>query len=420
MIDRRVDPGLRADVRAELEKTYKRSVITPANLVPETRRLPSRSLALDYIMGGEGYPFGAMTRLWGGWSTGKSTAIFNAFWSAQNYGDQRADRLDYLAQVAKMSGETKLGKRMLDEAKRVRGTKLTCFYVCTEKVFDKDLPESLGVKLDQEHFEVAFTRRIEEIGQIVQRALGAYNVVAVDSTTGTMSLDELATDKGEVKGVEDASNTVGMTRARKWGYNMDWWQDRIGPDNVLIFTSQIQAKMGQKTMAQAQMEQSPGGEKLNHEPGVILHFMNGARLKRRSDGGLVAYDSKGGEAGAFGRTESAGREVVVRCDKNKYGRSERTSLHQYDRLAMRWDWVHEYEKLAKYLHVAKRTTANSSWYLLPDGSRTQSLRQAILNDPLLRRQIEDRVYRCAADPVYEDSILRDGPGEPMLQLVESA
>lgn len=420
MIDRRVDPALRASVRAELEKTYKRDVIMPVGLVPAQRRLPSRSLALDYIMGGEGYPFGCMTRLWGGWSTGKSTAIFNAFWSAQNYGDQRAARLEYLAPIAKMSGEPKEAKRMLEEAKRVRGNKLTCFYVCTEKIFDRDLPESLGVSLDQEHFEIAFTRRIEEIGQIVQKALGAYNVVAVDSTTGTMSLDELATDKGEQKGVEDASNTVGMTRARKWGYNMDWWQDRIGPENILIFTSQIQAKMGQRTMAQAQMEQSPGGEKLNHEPGIILHFMNGSRLKRKPDGALVAYDSKGADSGAFGRAESAGREVVVRCDKNKYGRSERTSLHHYDRIAMCWDPIHEYEKLAKYLRVVERSSEKSSWYVLPDGARTQSLRQAIIGDPLLRRQIEDRVYRCASDPAYENEILRDGPGEPMLQLVESA
>lgn len=419
MNHRIVDPARRESVRAQLQKEYKREVLHAGNHTGGiVRRLDSGSLALNYIMGGGGYPFGIMTRLWGAFSSGKSIAIYKAFHSAQHYGEINHARLLYLAQVAKMEGDIKAAKKLNDEAKRVQGTKLKCMLISTEGELDLSLLESYGVSLKKDDFEIAYSRRIEDIGHIVSQALGAYHVVAVDSTSGTMSIDELATSQGAVKTVEDAANNTGQNRARKWGYCMDWWQDRISPDNVLLFTSQIQQKSGNSYSRQV-AEQAPGGEKLNHEPGVVLHFMKGSRLKRRPDGGLEQIGDKGGQVGAFGKTESAGVEVIVECTKNKFGRAERKSLHHFDRTIAQWDWVHEYEKLAKYMRVVDRTSVKSSWYKLPDGSTTQSLRQAVINDPVLRRQIEDRVYRCAADPVYEDEILAGGY-EPMLELVESA
>lgn len=209
---RGVDPSLREEVRKQLIADYGEHAIMPGNRMPPVRRLPSRSLALDYIMGG-GYPFGMMTRFWGGYSTGKSTMIFNAFWAAQNFGMLRYARLSYLASIARMAGDSKDAKKLDEQAKRERdqyADGLKCYYVCTEKVFDQKLAETLGVKLDQDHFEITFSRRIEAIGESVSKALLAYHVIAVDSTTGTASIEEY----GHKDGIYGESQTTGMTRAR--------------------------------------------------------------------------------------------------------------------------------------------------------------------------------------------------------------
>lgn len=369
------DPSLRDKIRATIEADYGQHTILPGNKVPPVRRLPSRSLAINYVTGG-GYPHGMMTRLWGAFSSGKTSEIFGAMAQGQALG-------------------------------------MSCLYVCTEKVFDESLPVRMGV--DMRKLDLVRERKIEVIGEIVQRALAAYEIVAVDSTTGTMSIDELASGKGEVKEVGDNSETTGMNRARKWGYNMDWWQDRINPENVLIFTSQIQSSIGMSTRQRIAAERAPGGEKLNHEPALILHFMKAQQLKRKADGGLEPIGDSGGESGAFGRKQAAGGEVVVRCDKNKVGKQGRIALLHHDRTIADFDRLHEYEKLAKYFGVVQRSGGpNSSWYLLPDGGKAQSIRRAIEESPELARRIEDVVLRCARDPEYEDMLLRGGPIEEMV------
>ena len=369
------DPTLRDKIRASIESDYGQHTMLPGNRIAPIRRLPSRSLAMNYLTGG-GYPYGMMTRLWGAFSSGKTSEIFGVFAQAQAMGQ-------------------------------------SCLYVCTEKVFDSALAERMGVNLSKGKFELVMNRRIEVIGEIVQRALAAYEIVAVDSTTGTMSIDELAGGKGEIKEVGDNSQTTGMNRARKWGYNMDWWQDRINPENILIFTSQIQSSIGMSTNQRINHERAPGGEKLNHEPALILHFMKAQSLKRRADGGLEPIGDSGGEKGAFGRAQAAGGEVVVRCDKNKVGKQGRIVLLHHDRTIADFDRLHEYEKLAKYFGVVQRTSTQGSWYYLPDGSKAQSIRRAIEESPELAHQIEQVVLRCARDPEYEEQLLK-GTVEPMV------
>lgn len=377
---RHVDPDLRAKIRASIEADYGQHTMMAGNAIPPVRRLPSRSLALNYIMGG-GYPMGMITRFWGAWSSGKTTEILNTFAQAQAHG-------------------------------------MKCLLVCTEKVFDEALAVRLGVSLKQDDFELVMNRRIETIGDIVQKALGGYHVIAVDSTTGTMTLDELA----HKDGISGEAPTSGMIRAKKWGINLDWWQDRINPENVLLITSQIQSSIGMSTGQRMTGEKAPGGEKLNHEPAVVLHFMKAGRLKRRDDGGLEPVGEEGGDKGVFGNTarfnQPAGGEVVVRCDKNKVGKQGRVALLHHDRSAANFDPLHELEKMAKYFQVVKRSGgANSSWFLLPDGSKAQSIRRAIEESPELARAIEEVVLRCSSDPEFEDRLLRSkgGAGEMMVE-----
>lgn len=412
----RVDPNLRAKIRKQILADYGEHTMLPGNRMPKVRRLDSGSLGLNYIMGGDGYPFGMMTRLWGGFSTGKSTMIFNAFRAAQNFGEGRFKKLMHLADMARVAGQLGEAKKLTEQAKRERmlyADGLKCMYVCTERVFDHRLALSLGVKLDENSLELVMSRRIEEIGDIVQKSLLGYHVIAIDSTTGTMSVEEL----GAKDGIYGESATTGMTRARKWGYNMDWFQDRITPDNVLILTTQIQAMMGMSVLSRAQAERAPGGEKLNHEPAVILHFMRGQQLKRKAGSdALEQVGDKGGEKGAFGKSQAAGSELVVRCDKNKAGISHRVCLLHHDKAAARFDSLHELEKFAKYFKIVKPTKEGSSWWLLPNGEKTQSLRTELEENPALVQEIIDMTTHCAEDPQFEKELLR-GRGGPAEELV---
>ena len=233
-----------------------------------------------------------------------------------------------------------------------------------------------------------------------------------------MSIEELGNEKG-AKTVYDESNTTGMTRARKWGYNMDWWQDRMSPDNVMIFTSQIQSAIGMSARQRVAAEKAPGGEKLNHEPGVILHFMKGGWLKRKDNGGLVEVGEKGGEKGAFGKAQPEGGEVVVHCTKNKTGKDQRRALLHHDKKTSNFDQLFELEKFAKFFKVVQMS--GPSWVVLPDGSKTQSIRSVLEESPDLVHQIEDVVLHCAEDPQYELEILRSrgGPGELLVPALEA-
>jgi RecA/RadA recombinase len=409
---RTVDPSLRDKLRAQIARDYGQHTLLAGNEVPKARRMPTRSLALDYATGG-GYPFGAFTRFWGAFSTGKTKAILNAFWVAQNYDVIRCERLTYLADVAKVAGEAKEAKALREQAKHERelyAGGLKCLFVNSETKPEDAYLQHLGLRTDKDSLEYVESNRIEVIGDIVQQALGAYHVIAVDSTTKGVSLAEL-NDKDGIY-----NDRPGMLRVQKWGRNLDWWSDRMNSDNIVIFSSQIQSKVGMNAAQRIEGEHPPGGMKMQHDPGVVLHFMKGGWLKRKDNGGLEPQGQDGGAKGAFGRAQPAGMEVVVRCDKNKFGRSHRVVLLHDDKRAAQWDALFEYEKFAKYFKVV--AGGSGGWWSLPDGTKSQSLRSAISEDENLRRQVEAVVLRCAEDPRFEDDLLasRNGHGEALVEL----
>ena len=346
-------------------------------------------------------------------SSGKSLSVMNAFWSAQNYDQLIYRKLMHAADLADAEGEPRAAKAFREQAKRERDQYaggLKCLYIAAEKLFDPEYVEELGVRTDEDSLEVVMTTRIEEIGDIVQQALSAYHVIAIDSTTDTISMAEL-NDKDGV-----FNNRLGAARAQKWGQMFDWMRDRISPENVLIYTSQITSRIGMNAQAKIEGEQAPGGKKMEHDSSMTLHFMKGAWLKSKKTGGFESLDKEGGDKGAFGKAEAAGMEVVVRCDKSRISKSHRVALLHHDKAAHQFDPLYDYEKLAKYFKVVQ---TNGSWVVLPDGSKTQQLRPYIEEHPELARQIEDVVLRCASDPQFEKELLRSkgGPGEPILELV---
>jgi hypothetical protein len=241
---------------------------------------------------------------------------------------------------------------------------------------------------------------IETIGDVVQRSLSAYHVIGIDSTTATMSTTELG----------DPNATYGshpMKRAAAWGVNLDWFRAKMTAENCVVLTSHAREKRtGTKSFQAQSAEHAPGGFALNHEPGVILHFMKGGALKRKPNGGLVEVDSdtaKGGaSASAFGKFQPAGGVVVVKCEKNKVGVAGRAVLLHHDKRTGDFDAAHEYEKFASYYRVLPKS---GTWWTLPDGTKTQQLRSTLQESADVRQRIESVVLRCAEDPVYEANLL---------------
>ena len=131
-----VDPALREVIRAKVLADYGEHTMLPGNKMPRPRRLPTGSLALDYVSGG-GYAFAHMSRFWGAYSSGKTLAMFKAFISAQNYGELRYVQLKAMSEMAKLAGELKLAKVFADQAKREREYgSLACLFVNAENLGD--------------------------------------------------------------------------------------------------------------------------------------------------------------------------------------------------------------------------------------------------------------------------------------------
>lgn len=402
-----VEANKRAEVRAKILKDYGESTMLPGNKMPRPRRLPTGDPALDYVTAG-GIPFRNTTRLWGYYSSGKTTALLKMFAAAQNYGEVRHSQLTALAELSMAAGELRQAKLLSDQAKREREFgPLSVLYICPETP-DPKLAAALGVDLKK--IELVPDTVIENIGDIVQRALAAYHVVGIDSTTATISIDEL----GDVNSTHSSHP---MKRAQAWGINLDWFRARMSNENCVILTSHAREKRtGTKSFAAQSAEHAPGGFALNHEPAVILHFMKGGALKRKPDGGLMEVDSdtaKGSAtASAFARFQPAGGVLVVRCDKNKTGVAGRTVLLHHDKATGDFDSLHAYEKFASYYRVLPK---NGSWWTLPDGSKTQQLRSTLAAQPDLRRLIEAVVLRAADDAQWEQARLR-GQTEALVEL----
>jgi RecA/RadA recombinase len=409
-----VDPNLRAQIRAQILADYGEHTMLPGNKMPRPRRLPTGSLALNYVSGG-GYAFGHMTRFWGAYSSGKTLAMVKAFASAQNFGELRYLQLISLAEMCLRIREPRQAKIFKDQAKREREYgKLTCLFVNAERSIDVEHMKRLGVDMDA--LDIIEDSTIEGVGAMVYDCLPAWNVIGIDSTSATMSIDEVVDNKNKQKTIYDETPATGMIRAGKWGINMDWWRARLTRENLIMMTSHATERIGVRQAMGSTPEKPPGGRKLHHEPGLTLHFMKSGDLKRKSNGGLQELDSdsvKGSAtASAFGKFQPAGGVLVVRCEKNKVGVAGRSALLHHDKRTGDFDSLHEYEKFASYFRVLEKS---GSWWTLPDGQKTQQLRMALEKNPDLRARIEAVILRCAEDPVFEASLLA-GQTEALVEI----
>lgn len=399
-----VDPNLRAQIRSKIQADYGEHTILPGGKMPKPRRLPTGSLALDYISGG-GYAFGHMARFWGAMSSGKTLAMFKAFIAAQNFGELRYRQLMAMAELSLRAGDAKQAKVMKDQAKREREYgPLSCLFVNPEKSIDIDHMKRIGIDLDK--LDIVERSTIEDIGKIVYRSLRGYHVIGIDSTTAAMSITEIGDEDDQDNDGDNIYGSYPFRRATSWGINMDWWRSRLTRDNLILLTSHATQKVGVRQSIQGSTpEHPPGGTKLFHEPGLILHFIKSSMLKRKANGGLeeAGDDARGSAtASAFGKFQPAGGMVFVKCDKNKVGVQGRVAVLHHDKRTGDFDLPHEYEKFAAYFRVLAK---NGGWWTLPDGSKTQQIRSILDEQADLRAKIEAVVLRAAEDPEWEARLL---------------
>ena len=395
-----VDPTQRDDVIAQIRKVYDDHTVMKASSMPNVRRLPFEQPALDYISGG-GVPWGRMSRFWGGWGSCKSTSIWNLIANAQNYGAIMNRRLEHEAEIARMSGDKQLADQLHQWAVELGeryADGLECAYLNIENQIDPVYARHCGVDIDR--LEVVNSTRVEDIGTQAELLMRSFHFLAFDSCTNAITVEEMKHQDGLYH------HPVGV-RAFKWGQVLSWMNDRLNEDNIIIYVDQIRSQVGMGAQQRLEMEKAPGGRMMEHNSSLTLHFVKGAWLFRKPDGSLAPRDKNAPAAqGAFDKTEPEGNEVWVKCDKSRVGRGDRTALLHYDKIAQNFDVLHEYEKLGKYFQVVKRTSAQSSWYELPDGRKVQKLRQHVSEDPTLKAAIEDVALRCAQDPAYEAELLR--------------
>lgn len=397
-----VDTSQRDAVRAAIRKQYDDSVVMAGSHMPQVARIPFSILGLNYITGG-GAPMNRMLRFWGGWRSCKSLSCWDLVRQAQNYDTVMYAQLEHQAEIARIVGDKKLADELhaLAEttAERWEGG-MECAYFNVETQFDPLYVADLGVDVDR--LEVVNKTRIEDIGTILVEMLRAWHVLIIDSCSNAISVRELKAEDGLYQ------EHVGV-RPKKWGEVLGWVNDRMQPDNTVVYIDQIRSPIGMNLNQRMASEKPPGGKQMEHNSSMTLHFMKGGQLFRKPDGSLAKRDptdQSKGDVGAFGKVEPEGAEILVRCDKSRVSRSERTALLHYDHVEQDFDRLHDYEKLAKYFGVVKRTSAQSSWYQLPDGRKTQKLRDHLHGDETLRAAVEDMTLKCAADPAFERDLLR--------------
>lgn len=392
-----VDTSLADDAIAKIRAEYGEHTIMDGNKMPSVRRLPFEQPGFDYISGG-GIPWGRMTRFWGGPKATKSLSIWNLIRNAQNYGEIMHRRLMHQSQIAQMAGDKTLAKQLKNLANEMwksHRNGQSCLYFNIEKQYDPAYVERLGV--DTKRLKVITSTRIEDIGTQARELMPAYHFIAFDSLENAISVEEMSHKDGIYH------HPVGV-RVFKWAQVLTWLNDRLLEDQMLVYVSQTRAAFGMTGQQKLAQEKAPGGRQIEHNSSMTLHFVRGAWLFRKPDGSLGPEAKQ--EQGAFGKTQPSGVEIIVKCDKSRVSKGDRTALMHYDTVAQNFDVLHEYDKLARYFGVAKKTSAQSTWYELPDGQKTQSLRKYIADNETFRAAVEDVTLRCAADPRWEWELLR--------------
>lgn len=304
-------------------------------------RISTSSYELDRATGG-GIPLGRFSMLWGGWSSAKSLTCWNVIRNAQQMG---------------------LGP---------------CVYYNAEKQYHPEFVERLGVSVDPKDLIVIEGTIVEELGTKLEALLAAARVHVVDSLYSAVSIDELNTPL--------ENNPAMALKARAWGRVLDKAMSRLQPENSVILVNQAR-----QLFNYGGGEHPPGGNLIEHNSSLTIHFRKGKWLFKDKDGIL---DEEGTNSKTLsGQTEAQGYSVQCKVTKTRVCKPHRTATMYVDYdLGPNIDTDSELVKAAKFFNVAEQTSVGR--WVLPDGTKIhgkKQLREAIVNDPEFRDAIIARI-----------------------------
>lgn len=297
-------------------------------------RISTGSYELDRATGG-GIPIGRFSRIWGGWSAGKSLTAWN---------------------VAKNAQEMGMGP---------------VIYYNMEKQYHPEFVESLGVKTDPDNLIVVEGTIIEEVCAKLEALLAGARVHILDSLGSAISLDEMTTPM-------ENHPPMGL-KARAWGRGLAKAKERKTDENVIILIDQAR-----DTIGYGGGEHAPNGRYVEHLSDLTIKYVRGKWLYYDSDGFL---DDEGTNIKTLsGQTEANGVAIHAKVMKTRVCKPGRTATMYLDYATINFDHVTELEKAARYFKVVE----GKGWYTLPDKTKVQGrkgLRKALADNAELREEV---------------------------------
>lgn len=330
-----VDATKRAAVVGAIEKKWGKGNTYAANTAPKVARVPTGSLELDYVTGG-GYPIGRFTRMYGGASSGKTLACWNAIREAQ--------------------------KRGMD-----------CVYYNIEKQFDPIHVAKIGIDMDK--LLVVDGTIIEEIVEKAEALMGVYHLHVFDSCSQAVPIDEInAKPTDHQVGLAPRMWAKGFRRLNKA------FDDR---ENLVIYVDHARTVFGSGAI------KPPGGKAMEHASSMTLEFKRGKWLNYDDEG--ILEESKGDDDTLSGDAQPEGIEMQIRCQKSRVCPPFRTARVRIGFDTYEYDTDYELLKAAKWTGVAK----NGPYYEVEGYDKKVhgegKLRKTIGDDDKLRKLIEKRM-----------------------------
>lgn len=201
---------------------------------PELKRIPSQCLAIDEVTGG-GYPLGRIVEIFGGESSGKTTALYHAIASAQA---QYPDRV--------------------------------CGFIDSEQSFDPEYARACGVKVDELMFSQP-NNGPEAFGIMQMMIESGFPLIAVDSVAAMVPREE------------SEEEDFGKSQVGRQAAMMSRSLRKILPilghsECVVIFTNQTRDAVG---VLWGDPTTTPGGKALKFYASIRLKF---TKLKAIEEG----------------------------------------------------------------------------------------------------------------------------------------
>jgi len=303
-------------------------------------RIPLPFPTLMRITSG-GIPVGAVTRIYGSPSGGKTQLAYWIMACAQQFRHPRFPN------------------------------GLKCCYWNVEGQYDEAYVRSIGVDTDE--LVLMETDVIEDIAESLELLLASIHLHVIDSASFATPADELAAKPGDW--------SARALHARAWKRAINRIHHRMDKSsNVLIVIDHETQDMSGNT-------EPLSGKRMAYRSDLSIQLSRGSWLYYDQHGELVTNDelkekSKHGY-GASGVREADGSEITVRIPKSRVCRPLRTGKMRLDLHKMRFDTAFELAEHAKFMDIngqpAHRTglpplaPAHGTWYWLPgyttDGRR---------------------------------------------------